>query len=191
MLIENAPRITDNLCSTCSEDFDSLKEILSGLGVDFEVDKSLVRGLDYYSKTAFEFVSYEIGSQGSIAGGGRYDRLVEFLDGKPTAGVGFAMGVDRLLELVKMPEATREGIYLAPLCKDAQDLVYHLAIKKRVESRVHVEYEAKSLKAHLKNADKQNALIFACIGEDELQKGVVWMKNLQTKEEKAILLENF
>lgn len=190
-LLATAPRITNHLCVTCNEEFSALQALLKGFNLPFEVDSSLVRGLDYYSKTAFEFVSNEIGAQSSIAGGGRYDRLVEFLDGKPTPGIGFAMGIERLLELVVMPEASREGLYLGALCEEAIGPVYALAIQKRASEKVMVEYQAKSLKAHLKLADKKEAVIFACMGEDELKEGVVWVKNLITKTETRIPLKDF
>jgi histidyl-tRNA synthetase len=108
-LLTNAPMLLDNLCDECESDFSELKTILSSFDVEYELDTKLVRGLDYYNKTAFEFVSDGIGAQNAIAGGGRYDRLVEFLDGRPTAGVGFAMGIERLMDLIVMPEVKKEG----------------------------------------------------------------------------------
>ena len=110
--LENAPILLKNLCSICKDDFSQLKSILDDFNVQYEIDTKLVRGLDYYNKTAFEFVSDGIGAQNAIAGGGRYDRLVEFLDGRPTAGVGFAMGIERLMELVIMRESKKEGYYI-------------------------------------------------------------------------------
>ncbi len=190
-LLTNAPMLLENLCEECSNDFETLKGILDGFGIAYTLNSKLVRGLDYYSKTAFEFVSSEIGAQSAIAGGGRYDRLVEFLDGKPTPGVGFAMGIERLMELVKMPEAKREGYYVGALCDEALDLVYRLSIAKRNDFVVHTLYEAKSLKTHLKNADKSYVKFCVCIGEDELADSTVWIKDLESKEEKRIKLENF
>lgn len=190
-LLAPAPRITDHLCGTCKEEFQTLRNLLEVLGIGYEVDSSLVRGLDYYSKTAFEFVSDAIGAQSSIAGGGRYDRLVEFLEGKPTPGIGFAMGIERLLELVKTPQKQREGIYLGALCEEAVEKVYRLGLAKRVCEKVVVEYAPKSLKAHLKQADKKEVAIFACMGEDELREGVVWVKDLINKTETKIPLEEF
>ena len=191
VLLADAPLIVGHLCSTCKDDFATLKLILDQFGVAYVVNPKLVRGLDYYSKTAFEFVSSEIGAQSAIAGGGRYDRLVEFLDGKPTFGVGFAMGIERLMELVKMPEIKREGYYIGALCEEAKGVVYNLVIQKRETSKVLTQYEAKSLKSHLSNADKNYVKFCVCIGEDELSKGVVWVKDLESKEEVTIKLENF
>ena len=191
ILLADAPLIVDHLCLSCKEDFATLKEILDQFNVSYVVNPKLVRGLDYYSKTAFEFVSNEIGAQSAIAGGGRYDRLVEFLEGKPTPGIGFAMGIERLLELVKMPEEKREGYYIGALCDEALDVVFELVNRKRKTAKVLSEYGAKSLKNHLKIADKNNAKFCVCIGEDELAKQTLWIKDLETKEEKIINIVHF
>ena len=151
----------------------------------------LLQDLSYYSKTAFEFVSNEIGAQSAIAGGGRYDRLVEFLDGKATPAVGFAMGIERLMELVKMPEIKRDGYYIGALCEEARDGVYQLVIQKRQSAKVLTNYDAKSLKNHLKQADKLEAKYCVCIGEDELKNQTLWVKDLESKEEKIINIADF
>lgn len=190
-ILQKAPLLIEHLCENCTHDFNALKAILGRFNIDYTVNPKLVRGLDYYSKTAFEFVSSEIGAQSAIAGGGRYDRLVEFLDGKPTAGVGFAMGIERLMELVKMPEIQREGYYIGALCEEALDLVFDLSIKKRKTAKVMSSYEAKSLKNHLKMADKLYVKFCVCLGEDELSQKSVWVKNLETKEETIIKIEDF
>ncbi|MDD2385110.1 MAG: histidine--tRNA ligase [Sulfurospirillaceae bacterium] len=191
ILLSNAPMLLENLCEECSTDFAVLKSVLDSFGIAYSINSKLVRGLDYYSKTAFEFVSSDIGAQSAIAGGGRYDRLVEFLDGKSTPGVGFAMGIERLMELVKMPEAKREGYYVGALCEEALEVAYRLSIAKRQNFVVHTLYEAKSLKSHLKNADKNYVKFCVCIGEDELADGTIWIKDLESKEEQRIKLENF
>ncbi|WP_263832923.1 histidine--tRNA ligase [Sulfurospirillum oryzae] len=190
-LLSKAPLIVDHLCVTCKEDFAILKGILDQFDVSYVVNPKLVRGLDYYSKTAFEFVSSEIGAQSAIAGGGRYDRLVEFLDGKSTPAVGFAMGIERLMELVKMPELEREGYYIGALCNEALDVVFELVDRKRKTAKVLTDYDAKSLKNHLKIADKNNVKFCVCIGEDELEKQTVWIKDLVSKEEKIINIAHF
>jgi histidyl-tRNA synthetase len=178
-----APKLKDNLCACCDTDFSLLQAILSEMGIDFEIDTHLVRGLDYYSKTAFEFVSDEIGTQSAIAGGGRYDRLVEFLDGKPTPAVGFAIGIERLLELIEMPEREREGYYFGAMNEEAVMLMMQTGQKKRRNNIVTIEYAPKSLKAHLKGADRVNARYCAVIGEDELKTGKIWVKDLLEKSE--------
>jgi len=191
VLLADAPLIIDHLCVTCKEDFTTLKHILDQFDVAYVVNPKLVRGLDYYSKTAFEFVSNEIGAQSAIAGGGRYDRLVEFLDGKATPAVGFAMGIERLMELVKMPETRREGYYIAALCDEAKEIVFKLVDEKRKTEKVLTSYASKSLQNHLKAADKLYVKFCVCIGEDELAKQSVWIKDLESKEEKIINMAHF
>jgi histidyl-tRNA synthetase len=185
-LLTKAPLLLDELCEECKSDFENLKSILDKFDIDYETDPKLVRGLDYYSKTAFEFVSSDIGAQSSVAGGGRYDRLVELLGGKPTPAIGFAIGVDRILELVAIDEVKRESIYIGTLDKEAQDLAFQTAVTLRKTNMVDVEFEAKGLKHILKNADKANAKYCICIGENELKSGVLWIKNLDTKENFSI-----
>ncbi|MBR2157506.1 MAG: histidine--tRNA ligase, partial [Campylobacter sp.] len=116
-ILQNAPLITENLNEICQKDFEKLQIILRENGVKFEVDAKLVRGLDYYCKSAFEFISDEIGSQSAVGGGGRYDRLVEFLGGRPTFGVGFAIGIERLMEILSLKEAKKErnGVYICAM----------------------------------------------------------------------------
>ncbi|ALV24420.1 histidyl-tRNA synthetase [Campylobacter iguaniorum] len=192
MLLKDAPLITDNLNQICSSEFEKLKEILAQNGVKFEVDARLVRGLDYYCKTAFEFVSDEIGSKSAVAGGGRYDRLVEFLGGKATPGVGWAMGIERIMEILKQKELPnfRDGIYICALDNAYVNDIYKIAFELRKEHKVEVSYEAKSPNKHLNLADKKNAKIFLCIGEDEAKNSQIWYKNLDTKEEKRINISN-
>jgi len=187
-LLLESPKLINNLCNSCDEDFAKLKTLLDNANISYEVDTHLVRGLDYYNKTAFEFVSNNIGSQSAIAGGGRYDKLVEFLDGKPTPAVGFALGIERIMELVQMPEIVREGYYIGAMDKDAVETLFALATAKRQESKVTLEYTTKSFKSHMKGADKANAKYIMLRGEDELANATVWLKDLETKEEKTVLV---
>ena len=190
-LYTNAPKLINALCDGCQSDFDKLKTILDDNAIAYEIDTNLVRGLDYYSKTAFEFVSDNIGSQSAIAGGGRYDRLVEFLDGRDTPAVGFAMGIERLMELIVMPESSREGYYLGAMDEEALDLVVRLTHDKRSTTKANCEFKAKNLKNHLKGADKINAKFCCVIGSNELKDGTIWVKDLEDKSEKVILLKDF
>ena len=190
-LYTNAPKLLNALCEGCESDFSKLKEILDNNSIAYEIDTNLVRGLDYYSKTAFEFVSDNIGSQSAIAGGGRYDRLVEFLDGRPTPAVGFAMGIERLMELIVMPDSSREGYYIGAMDEEAVDLVVSLAQKKRQSDKVTIEYKAKNFKNHIKGADKVNARYFCIIGSNEMQSGTLIVKDLETKTENTISLGEF
>ena len=190
-VLTQAPKLMSNLCEECSGDFSKLRALLDRVGIEYIVNTNLVRGLDYYNKTAFEFVSDDIGAQSAIAGGGRYDRLVEYLDGKPTPGIGFAMGIERIMELVKMPEHKREGIYLGAMSSEAVELLFDIAKKKRLECKVTVEYNSKGFKSHMKGADRAYARYVALIGEDELSSGMIWTKDIETKEEKSLLLSEF
>ena len=176
-ILKDAPKITNNLCETCQVDFETLKNGLENLGINYEVDKNLVRGLDYYTKTTFEFISNEIGAQSAIAGGGRYDRLVEYLGGKPTPGVGFAIGVERIMDLVKT-KPQRSGIYMGALSPEAIPFIQKKAKELRKDQKVFVETKTKSLKAHLKAADKGNYKKAMIVGEDELKEGRFFEKEL-------------
>jgi len=190
-LYENAPKLINSLCDGCESDFSKLKKVLDDNGIKYDIDTNLVRGLDYYSKTAFEFVSDNIGSQSAIAGGGRYDRLVEFLDGKPTPAVGFAMGIERLMELIVMPESSRDGYYIGAMDEETVDLVISLAHKKRKTDKVTIDYKAKNFKNHIKGADKANAKYFCIIGSNEIESGTITIKNLEDKTEQTINIKDF
>lgn len=190
-IYKNAPKLTENICDACKSDFSTLQKILEDNSIEYEINRHLVRGLDYYNKTAFEFVSDDIGSQSAIAGGGRYDKLVEFLDGKPTPAVGFAMGIERLMELIVMPNETKIGYYIGALDEEAIDLVVKMAHKKRKSDIVTIDYKTKSIKNHLKAADKVEAKYFVVIGSSEIQNGIMRIKNLEDKTEKTVTLEEF
>jgi histidyl-tRNA synthetase len=190
-LYKDAPKLIDALCDGCESDFNKLKKILNENSINYEVDTNLVRGLDYYSKTAFEFVSDNIGSQSAIAGGGRYDRLVEFLDGRATPAVGFAMGIERLLELIEMPEVKKDGYYMGAMDEECVDLVVKLAQRKRATHKVTLEYKPRGFKAHMKNADKVDAEFICIIGSNELQSGKITIKNLVDKSETTINIDEF
>jgi histidyl-tRNA synthetase len=174
----DAPLIADFLCGECKGDFNALQDILTRNEVLFSHNKKLVRGLDYYNKTAFEFISAEIGSQNAIAGGGRYDTLVERLGGKPTCAVGFALGIQRIYDLLSEPQKEREGVYIGAIANEAIGDIFSYALTLRKKVKTFVEYEPKKLAAHLKNADRLNAKICAVIGEEERSNGAIWIKNL-------------
>ena len=180
-LLQEAPRLDSHLCESCQTDFQTLLHHLDLAGVSYQLNPNLVRGLDYYTKTAFEFISGDLGAQNAVAGGGRYDRLVEFLGGRSTPAIGFAIGIERLMEMIELPQEEREGYYLGALCNEAQEAIFKEATKRRSEEKVILSYDVKSLKAHLKAADKANARFCAIIGEDELQSGEIWIKDLQEK----------
>ncbi len=182
-LLAPAPRLNSELCQACKSDFDIVTKTLDSVNINYELNPNLVRGLDYYSKTAFEFVSSDLGAQNAVAGGGRYDKLVEYLDGRPTPAIGFAIGIERLLDMIELQEEKREGYYFGALCEEAKEPLFSQAHKQRQSDKVIHNYEVKSLKAHLKGADKANARYCAIIGEDELKNAVLWVKDLQEKTE--------
>jgi histidyl-tRNA synthetase len=188
-LIGNVSTITGSLCSSCDSDFEKLKSILDSEGVSYEVDSKLVRGLDYYSKSAFEFVSDEIGAQSAIAGGGRYDRLVEFLGGSATPAVGFAIGIERIMDLIPVDESTKDGYYFGAMRDEGLDTLFALASKKRKTEKVSMEYKSRNFNKHLKGAEKANARYCVLLGEDEMKNSQVWIKDMDTKEEKTISFE--
>jgi histidyl-tRNA synthetase len=189
-LLENSPKLIANLCDECDSDFEKLKSLLEGSNIAYEIDTNLVRGLDYYNKTAFEFVSNEIGSQSAIAGGGRYDKLVEYLDGRATPAVGFALGIERIMDLVHLPEQQRNGIYLCSMEEAGVDILCKLASKLRATDKVTVDYNTKGLKSHLKSADKAMAKAIYFIGGDELANGTIWVKDLENKEERVVSIDS-
>ncbi len=189
-IYKDAPKLPHNLCNECKKDFELLQQILKEEGVEFEIDTNLVRGLDYYTKTAFEFVSGQIGAQNAIAGGGRYDNLVEMLGGKPTPAVGFAIGIERILDLIEFEEK-REGYYIGVMLEEALKEAFNITQAKRKKSKAVMEYRPKSLKSHLKSADRLGCRYAAVIGEEEYKDGSVWVKDLERKEEKRVPLKQF
>jgi histidyl-tRNA synthetase len=185
-ILKDAKKLNDSLCNECDEHFEALKKELNNLQIPYEVDSNLVRGLDYYTKTAFEFVSDELGAQSAIAGGGRYDKLVSVLGGKETKAVGFAIGLERIFELLEPQQFDTKKIYIGTMLEDVVSSINKLSYILRQKYEVDISYEAKSLKAHLKKADKIGARYFIFIGEDELKQNKLWLKNLVTKEEKLV-----
>ncbi|CAD7286992.1 histidine--tRNA ligase [Campylobacter suis] len=185
-IYQNAPVMIESLSDEAAAEFKKLQEILTANSINYEIDTKLVRGLDYYCKTAFEFVSDEIGSQSAIAGGGRYDRLVEYLGGKASYGVGFAMGIERIMEILKEHKSERNGAYLCALDSQNLDFIFGLGIKLRKNFKIEISYEAKKIAKHMQVADNKNCEIFLCVGENEHKNGEVFYKNLIDKTEKNI-----
>jgi histidyl-tRNA synthetase len=189
--LSDAPKMADHLCEDCDSDFETLKRVLTKNGMEFEIDKNLVRGLDYYSKTAFEFVSDNIGSQNAIAGGGRYDRLVEFLGGKETPAVGFALGIERILDLIEIQESEKSGYYFGVLDEEYFEELFLVASQKRESEKVHIENKKRSLNKHLQNADKLGFRFCAILGSDEVQNGTIWIRDLQLKNDETFSIDSF
>lgn len=191
-LLVGAPALKECLCAECQSDFKSLQGLLSANGVEFELDDKLVRGLDYYSKTAFEFESDEIGAKAAVAGGGRYDKLISYLGGKEGFGVGFAIGVERLMAILAQKEQSqkRSGVYLCALDSAFVTRLFGVAQILRQKYKVNLSYEAKKLAKHLNLADLSGAKIFLCMGENEAKENKLFYKDLESKEERQIEIKN-
>ena len=193
-IAKDAPVITDYLCEDCSAHFESVKKQLGIMGIDFVVNPKIVRGLDYYTRTVFEFISNDIGSQGTVCGGGRYDGLVETLGGKPTPALGFAMGLERILLTMEaqgcefMEEKTCD-LYLAAMGDKAAEKALEIVTRMRDEG-FFVEYDlvGRGLKAQMKYADKIKAKYVIVLGDSELESGTAKLKNMDTGEQTDISL---
>ena len=198
-IAEGAPRMLDYLCDDCRNAFEELKSLLGSLDVPYEVDPGIVRGLDYYTKTAFEFVSDKLGSQSTVCGGGRYDHLIEQLDGPATPGVGFGLGVERLLLIQEAcglsGKAPASGdVLVAPLGESAKLAALSLTKQMRAAGiRVIMDVMERGLKAQFKYADRIGARYVVVIGDEELAKGVVTLRDMnnssQTQVAKEIITE--
>ncbi|MBZ7979839.1 histidine--tRNA ligase [Campylobacter sp. RM12642] len=187
--LTNAPKLSEFLDDESRADFIKLQEILKDNEISFVIDERLVRGLDYYSKTAFEFESSEIGAKAAIAGGGRYDYLVEYLGGAKSYGVGFAMGVERVMDILRSKniEQKLQNTYFCILDEELLPIAYKLVDNLRENGKIiNLNYEAKKLAKHLNIANKQNYKYFIAIGSDEASKNEVFFKDLESGEQKSI-----
>ncbi|MGH2691309.1 MAG: histidine--tRNA ligase [Actinomycetota bacterium] len=189
---EDAPRTVDHLCEECRAHFDALQAGLAEERVAFEVDHRLVRGLDYYTRTAFEFVSEVLGpTQSTLCGGGRYDGLAEALGGEPTPAIGFGLGLERLLialdkEGAAQPEM-EAGLFVVAIGDEAGTEAHRLVRALREEGLIaEAAYEDRPLKAQLKMADRAGARFAAIIGEKELAEGVVTLRRLADGHQEAV-----
>lgn len=184
---QGAPIILDYLCDDCREHFDKVKKMLTDLGVDFEIDAGIVRGLDYYTRTVFEFVSEDDGL--TVLGGGRYDGLVKEVGGQDIPAVGFAMGAERLLEVFErynkdVAKQKVMDLYVANIGEKANEFATELVLKLRDKGAfVEKDICERSLKAQFKYADKNNAKFVLTLGDDEVETKKAKIKNMQSGEE--------
>ena len=193
--VKHAPEITYYLCDECREKYEALKKYLTALGIPYEEDPRLVRGLDYYTNTAFEIQYTPLGAQSAICGGGRYDGLVEEIGGPHTPSVGFAVGLERLLLALEMqhliPEPVQTGhVYIAALGKDA--VAAGMKIQQELRAKgipTDMDLQGKSLKGQMKQAGKSGAGVTVIIGEDELAKGEAVVKNMDAGTQENISFE--
>ncbi|MBQ6850233.1 MAG: histidine--tRNA ligase [Oscillospiraceae bacterium] len=188
-IAKNAPVVIEHLCDECHDHFEGLKKTLDAMGVDYQINTKIVRGLDYYTKTVFEFVYDGIGSQGTVCGGGRYDGLFEELGGNHVPAVGFGMGLERLLltleaEGISLGEDSVPEIFFANIGEAAKVYAFTLAEKARAEGmRAQSDLMGRSLKAQMKYADKIKAIYTVVLGDDEVANQSAVAKNMLTKEQ--------
>lgn len=192
---KDAPIMLDYLCDDCREHFDGVKGYLDNAGVKYRINPTIVRGLDYYTRTVFEFVSSDLGAQSTFCGGGRYDGLVSEMGGKPLPALGYAIGLERLMMILQaqgteLPAAPACELFVAALGQDAQKLAFQLVRQMR-ECSVFAQFDScgRSLKAQMKYADKIGAAYTLVLGGDELQSGRGRLKNMKTGEQTEISLD--
>jgi len=192
-LLGGAPVITDHLCDACAEHFERVRSLLDGVGVAYELDPRLVRGLDYYTRTAFEFVAGGLGSQNAVGGGGRYDGLSESLGGPALPGIGFALGVDRILlaaDRAAWPAAEEPGIFAVALGDEARRDVFALVTElRRASLPAEFDVMSRGMKGQMKEADRSGARWAAIVGADELAGGEVTLKDLRSGEQERVRRE--
>lgn len=195
-ITEAAPVIAENLCQECKSHFFEVKSYLDDQKIIFHEDHRLVRGLDYYTKTAFEIISGGLGAQNAIGGGGRYDDLVEELGGKPTPAVGFAAGIERMIiatdqQKIEWPLKKGLDIFVAKVNEKNKVVAFRLLQKIRNTGlSADMDYSGGSLKSQMRIANKIGARYTVIIGEEELSKNMVILRNMQTKEQKEVKIDN-
>lgn len=192
--LADAPKLPDHLGPECKEHFEKVQQYLGELGIEFVVDPRLVRGFDYYTKTAFEFYSSELGAQNALGGGGRYDNLVQEIGGQPTPAIGFGLGIERLMITleslgVELPIETGVRVFIATM----GDAAHAAAVKLLYELRSKdisgdMDYTGRSLKAQMKMADKLGAKQVVIIGEDEIANGIATIRDMASSEQRTVPL---
>ncbi len=196
-IAKDAPVVTDYLCEECDEHFKKVQEYLKAMNIEYTINPKIVRGLDYYTKTVFEFISNSIGAQGTVAGGGRYDGLVDELGGQKTPSLGFAMGLERLMMLMDaqnapFPDASAPDLFVVALGDKATLKAVEIVKDMRAEGfTALMDLNQRSVRAQMKYADKLGAKFNIVIGDNEVENGTAKLKNMSTGEETDIALETF
>ncbi len=196
-IAKGAPVVLDYLCEECQEHFDKVQQYLKAQDIEFKINPNIVRGLDYYTKTVFEFISDSIGAQGTVCGGGRYDGLVKELGGQDTPSLGFGMGLERLMLLMEaqnapFPEAERPDLFIVALGDKATLKALEITKDMRAEGfGTQLDLNQRSVRAQMKYADKLNAKFNVVIGDNEVETGIATLKNMDTGEQSEISLETF
>ena len=196
-IAQGAPVVIDYLCDECKEHFEKVQKYLDAQNIEYKINPQIVRGLDYYTKTVFEFVSNSIGAQGTVCGGGRYDGLVEELGGQHTASLGFAMGLERLMLLMEaqgceFPQVEKPDLFIVALGEKATLKALEIAKDMREEGfSALLDLNQRSVRAQMKYADKLGAKFNVVIGDNEVENKIAKLKNMQTGEETEINLDTF
>jgi histidyl-tRNA synthetase len=191
--IVNAPKVSDFICSECQKHFDKVKEYLEMAGLPYILNPRMVRGLDYYTRTAFEVVSYQLGSQNAVTGGGRYDNLFQEIGGLDIPGIGFAIGMERLVSLLPKDREFIQfpHLFIASLGEGTIKEAYQIINQLHLQGiRAELDYEGKSLKSQMRRADKLKAQYVLILGEDELKKGRAVLRNMENKSQEEIALKD-
>lgn len=194
-LAEGAPKITDYLCTECETHFAEVKKYLDAAGVEYTVNPYIVRGLDYYTKTVFEFVTDCIGAQGTVCGGGRYDGLIEELGGKHMPSLGFAMGMERLLmvmdaQKIEIPDNDKTALYIATMGDAAKAKAFELLRRVREFGLIaETDVVGRGLRAQMKYADKIGAKYSMVIGDNEIEQNTAKVKNMDSGEQTELALD--
>lgn len=195
-IAQGAPKITDYLCDECKEHFASVQKYLDAAGVEYTVNPTIVRGLDYYTKTVFEFVTDFIGAQGTVCGGGRYDGLIEELGGKHLPSLGFAMGIERLLMLmdkqgIEIPKPSTCDLYVAVMGESASLKSFEIIKAVRYCGLIaETDIVGRGLRAQMKYADKIGAKFSMVLGDNEIEQGKAVIKNMSSGEQTEIVLDD-
>lgn len=195
-LVKGAPMMLDYLCDDCKKDFEDLKSHLDAMGIKYVVDPNIVRGLDYYTKTAFEFITTKIGAQGTVCGGGRYDHLIEEIGGPDMPGVGFGLGKERLLMMMELSGHDFGGdnhpqLFIAWIGDEAREYSVKLLHELRSNGiRAEMDTRERNLKGQMKYANKLGAAYTVVIGEDEVNSGELTLKNMANSEQTRIRRED-
>ncbi len=194
-VIKNAPVMLGCLCEECEKHFEGLKKRLETAGIAYSINAYIVRGLDYYTKTVFEIISTDIGAQGTVCGGGRYDGLVEEIGGPPTPGIGFGMGLERLLLVlesvgIELPRRNQCDVYICTLGEEAEIKGFCITSELREAGvKAECDHMQRSMKAQLKYANKLGAPWVIIIGEDEIKKGAAAVRDMENSKETIVPFE--
>jgi histidyl-tRNA synthetase len=194
VITKDAPVMLDYLCGACEEHFESVKKYLNAFGVEYNINKMMVRGLDYYVRTAFEMVTTQLGSQNAVGAGGRYDGLVKLLGGPATPGIGFALGIDRVVALAMQKGGLEEkgaDVFIVAF-KDVSDIKALQLVKEFKDKGIiaEIDYSFRAMKKQMKTADSSKANFTLILGDEEMEKGTVSVKNMKTGEQISISIND-